>query len=74
MLRFGRLGKLLIIKCLEGGSPVWTTFATVTLGLQPAKSHENRVQVRMAVLGAARSRLAMAQARPSNCVIWSVRD
>lgn len=41
---------------------------------RPAKGHENRRVCRMAVLGAARSRLAMEQARPSNCLIRSVRD
>jgi hypothetical protein len=40
----------------------------------PAKGHENRSLVRMSVLGAARSRLAMEQARPSNCLTQSVHD
>jgi len=40
---------------------------------RPAKGHENRRVCRMAVLGAARSRLAMEPARPSNCLIRSVR-
>ena len=55
------------------GGPSGTSFATVNLGLRPAKAHENRRLCRMAVLGAARSRLAMEQARPSNCLIRSVR-
>src|SRR5262245_31599554 len=41
---------------------------------RPAKRHENQSLDRMAVLGAARSRLAMEQARPSNCLTRSVRD
>src|SRR5687768_16166391 len=39
----------------------------------PAKENENRGLGRMAG-GAARSRLAMEQLRPSNCLIRSVRD
>ena len=41
---------------------------------RPAKGHENRRLGRMAALGAARSRLAMEQLRPSNCLTRSVRD
>ena len=44
------------------------------LGRRPAKGHENRWFGRMAALGAARSRLAMEQLRPSNCLTRSVRD
>jgi hypothetical protein len=57
------------------GSPHWTISATgCSWAGTPAKGHENRRLCRMAVLGAARSRLAMEQARPSNCLIRSVRD
>ena len=44
------------------------------LGLEAREEHENRSFVRMAAVGAARSRLAMEQARPSNCLTRSVRD
>ena len=45
-----------------------------TWAWRPAKGHENRWFGRMAAVGAARSRLAMEQARPSNCLTRSVRD
>jgi hypothetical protein len=57
------------------GSPHWTISATGCGWAQrPAKGHENPSVGRMAGLGAARSRLAMEQARPSNCLTRSVRD
>jgi hypothetical protein len=43
------------------------------LGVQPAKGNENPGLDRMR-LGAARSRLAMEQSKPSNCLVRSVRD
>jgi Phage integrase family len=59
----------------KSGSPYWTISATgCSWACRPAKGHENHRLCRMAVLGAARSRLAMAPARPSNCLIRSVRD
>jgi hypothetical protein len=58
----------------KNGSPHWTFPQRLQLGLKPAKGHENRRLCRMAALGAARSRLAMEQSKPSNCLTRSVRD
>ena len=63
------------VRYLGAGSPHWTISATgCNWAWGPAKGHENHSFGRMVALGAARSRLAMEQARPSNCLTRSVRD